>query len=74
MQELRITLLLPMTALRVMTAPDVTAGQGRRRGLADAAAAAPVAAEGRGRVPAWHADAAAVPGCSDEFASGYSQT
>jgi len=69
MQELRITLLPPMTALRVMTAPDVTAGQGRRRGLADAAAAAPEAAEEWGRVQAGHAAAAAAQERSDRGCS-----
>ena len=74
MRELRITMLQPLAALRMMTAPYVTAGKAQSSGRAGAAAAGPEAAEGWGREPAGHAAAAAVPGCSDEFASGYSQT
>lgn len=68
MRELRITMLQPLAALRMMTAPYVIAGKAQSSGRAGAAAAAPGAAEEWGREPAWHAATAA-----DQWPSGHPQ-
>ena len=68
-RSLRITMLQPLPALRMMTAQYVTARKAQSRGCAGAAAAAPEAAEEWGRVQAGHAAAAAAQERSDRGCS-----